>query len=607
MIKSFSASKYSFAIFLTASLLLVSANGQRKAKTAGSKLERELESLRHTVSTLRVERDEFKNMHAQSRRKAAELSQDLLTARHKLDAARQASNTSFVNGWVYDPDHGWLYTDPKRYPLVFSNQSNSWYRYESGSSEPRIFYNFKGQSWETWGRDSQRRGEPGRDKKPSLPTPPEKTPPVDNEVEPDKELMITHLGVIEDPVRTVPSKGSKAVWTFKHLITQMAGKNDPSVFALEWLKLWEVDQRVNGKLSPSRPGITDSVIEPWLTASGGKRLDLNIAPFKLLAIVNRIDLRVHDAASVTSAGEGRFVFGVLQPDGTPLPPLAGPVTGAFTVIFEYELVAKNMKEVNQWAHSWHDLGKHQLGSDSYNQALEKITRRFTDKGRARSKPHGNPINQIRTNEFSFGPTWELREFILDSGSGLLRQHTVALTPDSLSLNGTEELANLINENESAILSDAFDFPHQFLAAGSTAGPFLTTDFPDFETRTFTPIPLAGPFVDIPWSAAGIRSNEARHRFALNTCHGCHRSETNTGFLQIGFPAEHDLPNSLKNEAELAAFLTGGEAKDPLEPEQTRFFSDLERRAESLKEMLEHMKSKDGQQPPKKAHRPRFVH
>jgi hypothetical protein len=607
MIKSFSQSKYSIAIFLTSSLLLVSANGQRKAKESSSELARELKNLQKTVATLRVERDEFKKRHTQSSRKATELSQDLLTARHKLDAARQASNTSFVNGWVYDPSHGWLYTDSKVYPSVFSNQSKSWYRYETGSSKPRVFYNYKRQSRETWDHNPQRRGESGRGKQASIPKPPPETSPIDKEVDPEKELMITHLGVMEDPVRTNPEKGSKAVWTFKHLITQMAGKNDPAQFALEWLKLWEVDQRVNGKLSSARPGITATIIEPWLSASGGDQLDLNIAPFKLLAIANRMDLRVHDPNSVTSAGEGRFVFGVLKPDGTPLPPLAGPATGAFTVIFEYELGAKNMKDINQWARSWHDLNKHELGSTPYNKALEKITRRFTDKGRAPSKPNRNAINQIRTNEFSFGPNWELREFVLNPRSGMLRQHTVALTPDSLVLNGTQELADLINENEDAIMADTFDFPPSFLAAGSTAGPFLTTDFTDFEDRTFTTIPLGGPFVDIPWSADGIRSNEARHRFALNTCHGCHRSETNTGFLQIGFPSEHDLPRSLKNEAQLAAFLTGGEVKDPLQPEQTRVFNDLERRAESLQELLEHLKGKDGQKPPRKAHRPRFVH
>ena len=608
MIKSFALSKYFITSFLTASLLLVSANGQRKAKESGSELARELENLRKTVSSLRVERDQLKKRNAQSTKDAAVLSQDLLTVRHELKAAQKASKTSFVNGWVYDPGHGWLYTDSKVYPSVFSNQTNSWHRYEAGSAKPRIFYNYKGKSWETWDPIPQRRKGPGRGKQPSIPDLPKPAPPADNSIDPAKELIITHLGIMEDPIRTNPKKGPKAVWTFKHLMTQMAGRNNPSRFALEWLRLWETDQLVNGKLSPARPAITETIIEPWLTASGGQRLNLDIAPFKLLAIANRIDLRVHDADSVTSAGEGRFVFGVLKPDGTPLPPLAGPATGAFTVIFEYELVAKNMKEVNDWAKSWHALNRHALGSASYNRALEKITRRFTDKGRALEKPNGNAINQIRTNEFSFGPNWELREFVLSPDSGMLSQHTVALTPDSLALNGTEELARLINENESAILEDTFDFPPQLLAAGSTAGPFLSTDFSDFEERTFNAIPLGGPLVDIPWSAEGIRSNEARHRFALNTCHGCHRSETNTGFLQIGFPTDHDLPRSLKNEALLAAFLTGGEATDPLLPEQTvRTFNDLERRSASLQELLEHMKGKNGERPPRKAHRPRFVH
>lgn len=608
MKNSSALSKYSIAILLSASLFLVSANGQRKAKGSSTERGNEMETLRKTIANLRTERDDFKQRHAKASKDAATFSRDLLKARQELKTARKTSSASFVNGWVYDPDQGWLYTDAKVYPSVFSNHTNSWHHYEAGSAKPRIFYNYKNKSWEAWDPIPQKSKGSRRGKQPSIPELPKPVPPVDNSIDPAKELMITHLDVVEDPIRTNPGEGRQAVWTFKHLMTQMAGGNAPSAFTLNWLKLWEADQLVNGQLSPARPGITEAVIEPWLATSGGERLNLDLAPFKLLAIANRMDLRVHDADSVTSAGEGRFVFGVLKPDGTPLPPLAGPATGAFTVIFEYELVAKNMKEVNQWARSWHELKRHKLGSSRYNGELEKITHRFTDKRQAPHKPNGNAINQIRTNEFAIGPNWELREFVLNPDTGMLMQHTVALTPDSLTLNGTEKLAELINENESAIMEDSFDFPEEFLAAGSTAGPFLATDFPDFEERTFTAIPLGGPFVDIPWSADGIRSNEARHRFALNTCHGCHRSETNTGFLQIGFPAEHDLPRSLKNEAQLAAFLTGGEAKDPIQPEQTvRTFNDLERRAENLKDLLEHLKGKDGQRPPRKAHRPRFVH
>ena len=419
--------------------------------------------------------------------------------------------------------------------------------------------------------------------------------------------MITDLRVVEDPIRTNPNAGARATWTFKYLMENMAGENDPAEFTLRWLKHWEEDQVVNGQVSTARAAIREKVIEPWLEASGGVRLDLRLAPFKLLAIVNRLDLRMHNEDSVTTGGEGRFVFGVLNQDGTPLPPLAGPAPGGFTVIFEYELVADSMRDLEKWALTWHDLGRHQIGSQSYNRALERITRRFTDAGRAPDKVNGNSINKIRSNEFAIGSNWELREFVLDADTGLLTQNTVAITPDTILANGTTGLRDLINENEVSILEGTFILPTELFGSGSIVGPFLPSDFPDFEDRTFTVLPFFNPFVDIPWSAEGIANNEARHKFALNTCNGCHRSETDTAFLQIGFPPEHMLPASLGNEAQLAAFLTGGKAIDPVVPDTVRTFNDLERRSADLKELLNYLKREGSSHPPRKAHRPHFVH
>ena len=417
-------------------------------------------------------------------------------------------------------------------------------------------------------------------------------------IDPAKHLMITNLDVVEDPVRTNPNAGRRAVWTFKRLMENMAGENDPAEFTLRWLEHWETDQVVNGQVSPARPDIRELIIDPWLDASCHGQLDLRLAPFKLLAIVNRIDLRVHNAKSVSTAGEGRFIFGVVNANGLPL---------RFVVIFEYELLAENMSEVRDWAHQWYKLGRHSLGSRGYNRALERITRRFSDAGQAPDKVNGNPINQIRTNEISLGPSWELREFVLDRNTGLLAQYTVAQTPDTIRFNGTPQLARLINANEEALLDGTFSLPASWFGPGSISGPFLPSDFPDFEDRTFTVNPFGGPFLSIPWSAANINNNEARHAFALNTCNGCHRDETDTAFVQVDFPRQHNLPKSLGNEAELAAFLTGGEVVDPVDHKTVTKFNDLKRRAEDLKELLEHIHREGFTNPPLEPHEPRFVH
>nr|CAA6802630.1 MAG: Unknown protein [uncultured Thiotrichaceae bacterium] len=429
-------------------------------------------------------------------------------------------------------------------------------------------------------------------------------------VKPDSQLMVTDLQVVEDARRTNPRRGSDAVWSFKYLIEQMAGDNNPSDFVMDWLVQWERDQIVNGHLSSARPDMRELVINPWLAASGGRRLDLNKAPFKLLAIVNRMDMRSHDAdGDVISAGEGRFVFGVLDSEGAPLPPSAGPAPGGFTVILEYGLPADNMRQLGDWTKLWKDLGRHQIGSRQYNDALERLTRRFTDKGQATNKPNNNALNQIRTNEIALGDTWELREFVIDESTGSLRQKTVALTPDSITFNGTVGLSELLNANESGILDNTYQLPLWREAASSIAGPFQPGHFSDFEQRSFTKKLLIDglDFYDIPWSVAETERNEVRHRFALNTCNGCHRDETGTGFLHVGFPEEHTLPGSLGQSAALSAFMTGTQITDPLDAETLRTFAELERRRTDFESLVVSF-GKNGQgSGPRGRHRPKFVH
>ena len=392
------------------------------------------------------------------------------------------------------------------------------------------------------------------------------------------QLMITSLAVVEDPVRT-NARDPRNPWTFRHLVERMAGPRDPSQFVMDWLHQWEIDQPFPGGVARARPDVRRLVIDPWLAASGGSRLDLSRAPFKLLAVVNRMDLRDVSGTSVFSAGEGRFVFGVTRMDGTPLPPSAGPAPGGLFVIFEYELVATSQAQLRSWAESWASLGGKPVGSPDYNLALERVTRRFTDAAYA-GRPNGSALAQLRTNDISLGPVWELREFALDQTAGL-RQRPVAITPDEVRLNGTPAFARLINDNEPSLLDGTFVLPASMEAGGSLSGVFRPFDFPDFPLRTFTRIPVAPGLFNIPWSAGGVRNNDARHAFGLSTCNGCHRDDTGTGFVHVGFPAVNRLPASLGQPAALSGFLRGITIPDPVNPARLRTFNDLERRRRDL--------------------------
>jgi hypothetical protein len=357
----------------------------------------------------------------------------------------------------------------------------------------------------------------------------------------DRELMIRDVGVVEDPARTTGS----GAWTFKHVMESMAPSDaDAPGFVEAMFETWRSDQTINGFVVPGRPNVASIVLDSWPRGEDGA-LDLSQAPMRLLAIVNRLDLRNLDAGQ---AGEGRFVFGVL--DG------AGQST-QFTLILEYRLPASSDADVLEWANLWHGLNGLTLGSADYNAALEVITERFAGRDADPSGINGSALNQLRTNELALprGLDWELREFTLAS-DGSLQPATVKQTPD-ISFAGTELAAQFVNENEEAILIERHTVDESLDGVAFLGGSSIT------------------PF-GFFWPGTGITNNEARHKFSLNTCNGCHAGETNTAFL-------HVAPREPGEAAALSGFLTGATVTDPADPSVSRSFNDLARRQADMED------------------------
>jgi len=365
-----------------------------------------------------------------------------------------------------------------------------------------------------------------------------------------KELMIRDISVVDDPIRTTfdapASDSRRGVWTFKHLVEQLAPTPADAPDVVETLlETLTTPQTVNGFTIEARPGLQRIILDPWPRVDG--KLDLARAPLRLLAIVNRIDLRNLEQGH---AGEGRFVFGFLSPDGFPL---------EATLIMEYHQPAATEPQVSALASQWHALGALPVPSEEYNAALQAITDGFTRRGAGPGLPNGSALSQLRTNEIAFGDgaPWQLREFNLNA-AGQLVPATIKLTPDRPTFDNTDTLAAWVNANEPAILVEQHQVPLSFQGA-----PFLTGSvFNDLFT----------------WRSTAITNPEARHKFALNTCNGCHSAEeTGTFFLQVAgrFPGE---------EAPLSGFLTGITIGDPVTGEP-RTFKDLSRRNADLKLMV----------------------
>ena len=299
---------------------------------------------------------------------------------------------------------------------------------------------------------------------------------------------------------------------------------------------------------PARPAAQQAILDAWPKTPTGE-LDLDNTPFRLMAIVNRFDLRDPGAGS---AGEGRLVYGLVQ---------SGFFPTDFTVILEYNLPASTPQEVTDWANRWHELGALPLPSEQYNAALEAITRRFTDRGAAPERVNGSSLLQLRTNDFHLTFRWELREFELSPTSGLLAQVTVKETPD-ISFNGTQAFADFVNQNAEALKAVVPGAASNVVPEQFRGAPFLAgSSFNDF----------------FRWNAFGITDPEARFHASLNTCSGCHGPETNTNFQMI-------FPRFPGNEAGLSPFLTGTNVFDPFTG-QNRALNDLARRRDDMTAVL----------------------
>jgi regulator of replication initiation timing len=83
------------------------------------------------------------------------LKYELGVATKQAEEAVKMAQVPFINGWVYDNDRGWIFTDADHYPLVYTHKTDTWHYFELGSN-PRYFFNFKSQQWESWDNISEK-------------------------------------------------------------------------------------------------------------------------------------------------------------------------------------------------------------------------------------------------------------------------------------------------------------------------------------------------------------------------------------------------------------------------------------------------------------------
>lgn len=386
----------------------------------------------------------------------------------------------------------------------------------------------------------------------------------------NRVLMITNTSVVADPTRTWNpcnnTGNANGVWTFNHLMTQMANQGatgiNPSDFVQAWLNQWLANPTINNDPIPARVRM-NHIINQWPKLSNGK-LNLGQSPLRLLAIAPRVDLRrttgggspyAPSSGNFLDAGELRFVFGFVAKQTVNFNPATAFLGAAqinnstcfalpFTVIFEYRVPKAGCQNVRSWAQQWVLLKNLLPGSNAYNTQLQALTQQIVTANANPTRPNGSALGQLRTNEVALDAPWELREFRLTQAPfSFLNANTVEDTirndPGSDFNNNTNGTGRLLAWIQNVVK------PVLVLQGNEASIPLVPLLFQnlsflaaDSRVNEPPPGPGTGPdYITFHWSAPGLnfasaKEKWARHRVSRASCNGCHRRETFTHFTHV---------------------------------------------------------------------------
>jgi hypothetical protein len=398
----------------------------------------------------------------------------------------------------------------------------------------------------------------------------------------DKSLMVRDLSVVQDVTRTydpypftgaanpLPRGKEDGCWSFGKLIAGVAGVASPDQalsFTCDWVdtKLFAgASNTSSGDAAAGRTVSKTTFIRAWLRNSGAalpatgfpgdwkSKVKVSRFPVRLLAIVNRLDLRGNLAFGLSNVGEGRFVFCFV--DSARNGAFGGSLDGygSMTIILEYGLPLDNCDKVEAYAKGWFDLRNVAWGA-AYNQKLENLTNQFTAQNAAPSKPNQSALNHLRTNDFlqsrktqGSGHDWEIRDFILSSSGKLDHTWNLADSPEPGFIwngprSGTPLLKDLVAHVNALDAKNVFNPPiPSFLKAISAP-----MDVPNVQGKSNGTI----------WVGSSLKSETMipakRREFSLqSTCSGCHSAETNIK------PFTHVRPRAYNTQAILSSFMVG---------------------------------------------------
>lgn len=392
---------------------------------------------------------------------------------------------------------------------------------------------------------------------------------------------------------------------FRHLMGQIAnGLFTPDEFISEWMAANATVRTVNGTtisggmgtyelyngstaLSPLLPHPWPKLFDDGVAGTFNDIVDGTQTPVQLIAIVNRFDLA---AGGYGGAGEAelRFVFTFIDEEN------CEPTNG--TLILEYAVPLHSCGEVESWADLWDQLDAYDPTTQDYLDFLvNNIIEPVVSAGADPSRPNESNLKVLRTNEqvfiwphyLSSFPSdstrdWRMEEWAVDASTHLLANQVLAQTPGADWVDPDvgqpyphpQDVDGYIDAFEIDILAGTHQVPLTY--SGSVfASPEVRYGNFGQDPGPYNWIAWgAHPWRAMSWGSANVSSVEARQRFSLATCSGCHAGEVfedadGVGQFndsnwepsvpggQLEEPFRHVSPASpLQGAAHLSRFLTG---------------------------------------------------
>ena len=329
------------------------------------------------------------------------------------------------------------------------------------------------------------------------------------QIDKTKSLFINSRDVVNDKTRTqyLPESPNGGAWSFVGLMSQIAPPGaDLQEFIRRWLMTWNTTTQINGFAVTPRDA--SKLTQYWPADIEGK-LDLAKSPFRLLAITNRIDLR-SPLPEHNSAGKVVFVFGLFEQKQSI--GLGNPLKMWVSIEFDMRLEIHSLIE---WTLLWYKLNQIQGNADSFNEALEKITRESTNLNPKISNAGHSPFSSLKTEEMQLENKPEFRQFRLNEESKLVPVPLKQNPDSSFNSNNKAELVQWVNDNLSAVNSDQFTIPGEFLAGAAQ----LPADF---------------------WLRHSNLPSTVENHFNRSTCTGCHQTESNNWAIHVSNRQENEI-------------------------------------------------------------------